>query len=109
MFHIVHEESRKRVENPAEKVLRMGHVVGLADHTRSLRATAPSGRLPTAPPRSATTMGTSSASSWCFREIADPFAARNQAGAALLRRNANGTATRRAARSEAEPSQPGQR
>jgi PAS domain S-box-containing protein len=33
VFHIVHEESRKRVENPAEKVLRMGHVVGLANHT----------------------------------------------------------------------------
>jgi PAS domain S-box-containing protein len=33
VFHIVNEESRKRVENPAEKVLRLGHVVGLANHT----------------------------------------------------------------------------
>lgn len=33
VFHILNEESRKRVENPAERVLRLGHVVGLANHT----------------------------------------------------------------------------
>jgi two-component system, LuxR family, sensor kinase FixL len=33
VFHIVHEESRLVVENPAAKVLREGKVVGLANHT----------------------------------------------------------------------------
>jgi PAS domain S-box-containing protein len=33
VFHIVNEESRRPVENPAEKALRLGHVVGLANHT----------------------------------------------------------------------------
>jgi PAS domain S-box-containing protein len=33
VFHIVNEKTRKRVDNPAEVVLRTGHVVGLANHT----------------------------------------------------------------------------
>jgi PAS domain S-box-containing protein len=33
VFHIVNEQTRRPVENPAEKVLREGHVVGLANHT----------------------------------------------------------------------------
>lgn len=33
VFHIVNEETRRLVENPVEKVLRTGHVVGLANHT----------------------------------------------------------------------------
>jgi len=33
VFRIVNEESRQPVENPVEKVLRLGTVVGLANHT----------------------------------------------------------------------------
>ena len=33
VFHIVHEETRKRAENPIKKVLQMGQIVGLANHT----------------------------------------------------------------------------
>jgi len=33
VFHIVNEETRLRVENPVERVLREGQVVGLANHT----------------------------------------------------------------------------
>jgi PAS domain S-box-containing protein len=33
VFHIVNEETRTHVENPVEKVLRFGGVVGLANHT----------------------------------------------------------------------------
>jgi PAS domain S-box-containing protein len=33
VFHIVNEKTRKRVDNPAEVVLRTGHIVGLANHT----------------------------------------------------------------------------
>ncbi len=33
VFHIVNEDSRQPVENPVEKVLRLGKVVGLANHT----------------------------------------------------------------------------
>jgi PAS domain S-box-containing protein len=33
VFRIVNEETRKSVENPVEKVLRLGQVVGLANHT----------------------------------------------------------------------------
>lgn len=33
VFHIVNEESREPVESPAAKVLMLGHVVGLANHT----------------------------------------------------------------------------
>ncbi|MBD0369739.1 MAG: PAS domain S-box protein [Pyrinomonadaceae bacterium] len=33
VFHIINEQSRRRVESPAEKVLREGVVVGLANHT----------------------------------------------------------------------------
>jgi two-component system CheB/CheR fusion protein len=33
IFHIVNEETRQVVENPVEKVLRLGTVVGLANHT----------------------------------------------------------------------------
>src|SRR5207237_4681027 len=33
VFHIINETSRKRVDNPAEKVIRLGQVVGLANHT----------------------------------------------------------------------------
>jgi PAS domain S-box-containing protein len=33
VFKIVNEESRREVENPVTKVLRTGHVVGLANHT----------------------------------------------------------------------------
>ena len=33
VFHIVNESSRQRVESPAALVLRLGHTVGLANHT----------------------------------------------------------------------------
>ncbi len=33
IFRIVHEETRRPVDNPVEKVLRLRHVVGLANHT----------------------------------------------------------------------------
>jgi PAS domain S-box-containing protein len=33
VFHIRHEETRKTVEDPAAKVMRLGTVVGLANHT----------------------------------------------------------------------------
>ncbi len=33
VFHIVNEHSRQAVENPVEKVLRLGQIVGLANHT----------------------------------------------------------------------------
>jgi PAS domain S-box-containing protein len=33
VFHIINEHTRARVENPVEKVLRVGDVVGLANHT----------------------------------------------------------------------------
>jgi PAS domain S-box-containing protein len=33
VFRIINEESRKEVENPVDKVLRLGTVVGLANHT----------------------------------------------------------------------------
>lgn len=33
VFHIVNEFTRQPVENPVEKVLRLGSVVGLANHT----------------------------------------------------------------------------
>jgi PAS domain S-box-containing protein len=33
VFHIVQEDSRRRVENPVSKVFREGRIVGLANHT----------------------------------------------------------------------------
>lgn len=33
VFDIINEESRQPVENPVKKVLRSGHIVGLANHT----------------------------------------------------------------------------
>jgi len=33
VFHIISEQTRQRVENPAERVLRKGRIVGLANHT----------------------------------------------------------------------------
>src|SRR5262249_14253745 len=33
VFVIVNEETRNRLENPVEKVLQSGHVIGLANHT----------------------------------------------------------------------------
>ena len=33
VFRIIHEKTRQPAENPVEKVLRMGRVVGLANHT----------------------------------------------------------------------------
>ncbi len=33
VFRIVHEETRRKVENPVERVLREGAVIGLANHT----------------------------------------------------------------------------
>jgi PAS domain S-box-containing protein len=33
VFHIVNEQTRQPVENPADLVMRSGHVVGLANHT----------------------------------------------------------------------------
>ena len=33
VFHIVNEQTREKVENPCEKVLRTGKIVGLANHT----------------------------------------------------------------------------
>src|SRR5581483_6973788 len=33
IFHIVNEESRQSVENPVNKVIRQGTVIGLANHT----------------------------------------------------------------------------
>ena len=49
VFHIIDEKTRRRCENPVEKVLRTGHVIGLANHTilvgkdRAERALADSG------------------------------------------------------------------
>jgi PAS domain S-box-containing protein len=37
VFHIVNEETRRRVENPVERVLREGRIVGLANHTVLVR------------------------------------------------------------------------
>ena len=37
VFQIVHEFTRRTAEDPVERVLRDGHVVGLADHTLLLR------------------------------------------------------------------------
>jgi PAS domain S-box-containing protein len=33
VFHIVNEDTRKALEDPAEKVLRTGNIIGLANHT----------------------------------------------------------------------------
>jgi PAS domain S-box-containing protein len=33
VFHIINQQTRKIVENPADKVLRLGYIVGLANHT----------------------------------------------------------------------------
>lgn len=33
VFHIINEQTREKVENPCEKVLRTGKIVGLANHT----------------------------------------------------------------------------
>jgi PAS domain S-box-containing protein len=33
VFHIINEKSRQPVENPAALVIRLGHIVGLANHT----------------------------------------------------------------------------
>ena len=40
VFHILNEKSRKPVESPAVKVLREGKIVGLANHTVLVGATA---------------------------------------------------------------------
>jgi PAS domain S-box-containing protein len=37
IFHIINEESRQAVESPVEKVLRLGTVTGLANHTLLIR------------------------------------------------------------------------
>ncbi|HYV99502.1 MAG TPA: PAS domain S-box protein, partial [Gemmatimonadaceae bacterium] len=37
VFHIVNEETREKVENPAERALREGVIVGLANHTVLIR------------------------------------------------------------------------
>jgi PAS domain S-box-containing protein len=37
IFHIVNEATRQQVENPVEKVRRLGSIVGLANHTMLLR------------------------------------------------------------------------
>ncbi len=37
MFNIVHEDTRRRVENPVDRVLREGAIVGLANHTALIR------------------------------------------------------------------------
>jgi PAS domain S-box-containing protein len=37
IFPIVNEQTHKRAENPVKRVLEMGHVVGLANHTAFLR------------------------------------------------------------------------
>lgn len=33
IFHIIHEETRQRSENPVQKILESGQIVGLANHT----------------------------------------------------------------------------
>jgi PAS domain S-box-containing protein len=33
VFHIINEDTRRRVENPTDKVIETGHIVGLANHT----------------------------------------------------------------------------
>ena len=33
VFRIIHEETRQRCEDPVQKVLKSGHIVGLANHT----------------------------------------------------------------------------
>jgi PAS domain S-box-containing protein len=37
VFQIVNEETRRRMLNPVDKVMRIGHVVGLANHTVLIR------------------------------------------------------------------------
>jgi PAS domain S-box-containing protein len=37
IFRIINEQSRQTVENPVEKVLRLGSIVGLANHTLLIR------------------------------------------------------------------------
>jgi PAS domain S-box-containing protein len=37
VFNIINEDSRQRVESPVEKVLRLGTIVGLANHTLLIR------------------------------------------------------------------------
>ena len=47
VFRIVNEETRAEVENPVDRVLRAGTVVGLANHTVLIAKAAVSTRLPT--------------------------------------------------------------
>ena len=65
VFAIVNERTRKPADNPAERVLAHGKVVGLANHTDPDRPRRPrAARSTTAPHRSATPTAASSASSW---------------------------------------------
>lgn len=41
VFRIVHESTRETAENPVEKVRRLGHVIGLANHTVLLARNGP--------------------------------------------------------------------
>ncbi len=37
VFHIIHEQTRQRLEDPVTKVLATGTVIGLANHTLLVR------------------------------------------------------------------------
>ncbi len=54
VFSIVNEITRVPCENPVEKVLGTGGIVGLANHTALVGGTEPNGVLPTAGRRYAT-------------------------------------------------------
>ena len=64
VFHIINEQSRQPVEDPAAKVLRLGTVVGLANHTALLARDGREIPIDDCGAPSSTTAGASSASSW---------------------------------------------
>lgn len=75
VFQIVNEETRNRVEDPVEKVLREGVVVGLANHTVLIARDGTERPSPTAARRSAAKKGILPGPSWSFG-IRPPLASR---------------------------------
>ena len=67
VFHIINEDTRQAVENPVEKVLREGKVVGLANHTVLVAKGGVERPLPTAarPFRMRKTRSTA----WCWCSV----------------------------------------
>ena len=64
VFRIINEQTRQPGDNPVEKVLREGKVIGLANHTVLIAKDGASGPLTTAPLRSEMTRARSLESSW---------------------------------------------